>query len=173
VSRTKTVSHEGRHFWVFDEALGIWLKYLIEVVERRIQTNSMMWAEDYLEDWRVKASISDLGWHIGVWADAQKRDFLEASQEACDVLAQEPPLPLEEVATWSVLDDIPIVHRTGLWDDPIDVEPIVELGRAVMALIAGTLDDPPPGTWWLFGGHGGRKTIAMRVPWDYDAHRST
>jgi hypothetical protein len=164
VSLTTTISYDERFIWVLDEARAIWLKYLIEAVEQRSSRGAWSWMADELYDWRTVATLGDYAWSLGPWTDTQRDDFVDAAREARDALVAEPPLSLETVSRWVLLDDIPLVQRLGggVWDDPIDIRPILELGEAVVQLLRDTLSAPPPGEMWLFGFRGGRQTLKSR-----------
>jgi len=48
----------------------------------------------------------------------------------------------------------------------VDTAPVVELGRAMMALLSNELPEAPKGEAWLFGTPDGRSTIRMDTSWN-------
>jgi hypothetical protein len=161
VSRTTTISCGERVIYAFDEARAILLKYLLETVEPRIQQGTWLWMADEVDDWRVAATVGDFDWTLGPWTAAQQDEFADAAHQACLALAGEPQLQLATIAQWTLLDNRPLVQRLALWDDPIDTQPIVELGEAVVQLLRDTLPPPPPHARWLYGFRGGRRPMTI------------
>lgn len=56
------------------------------------------------------------------------------------------------------LDDL---HLSSRGVPKVFTAPVVELGRAILALVEGTLAAPPSGTAWFYGVPQGRTTIGM------------
>src|SRR4051812_3708296 len=52
VSHSTTIHFEDRFIWVFDEARGIWMKYVIEAVMCRASREPPTWMVEELESWR-------------------------------------------------------------------------------------------------------------------------
>jgi hypothetical protein len=76
-------------------------------------------------------------------------------------LAARVSIPAEEIVAWPLLDDLRI-HPRGATE--VLTAPVVELGRAVVALISGTLPGPPTDKAWLYGTDEARQTLGMRNP---------
>jgi hypothetical protein len=169
VSRTKTIEYAGRAVWVIDDALAVLMTYMLDALGDRDPSDQPAWLTEQIPDLRVTAGVSDYGWTIDRGSSltgARARELIALVEDACQRLASDHPIPLDEALTWKMLDDLPVIGRPNLWGDPINIEPVLELGRAIVALIDGTLEPPPAGTWWCFGWPSGRTTIRMNVAWD-------
>lgn len=155
VSKTKFIEYAGRKFWAYDVALHVFLKHLIDAAEASEQAHTA-WLSSAISDWRV-ACVPDLPLVIDTgWSPAQQQTFLTLAEEACTRLAERESIPAEEVVSWPILDDIRIFTRGAM---EVYTAPIVELGRAIIALVRGELPEAPEGQIWLYGAPGGRLTI--------------
>ncbi len=158
MTATKGISFEGRFFWAYDVAAGIFLKYLIDEAEASAYANEQ-WLSDAVRRWRLQAAITEFGLTLEEhWSSAQRQAFLELAEGACKKIATRESIPAEEVASWLLADDLHIFPRST---KGILTEPIVELGHAVVALVSGTLPRPPKGEAWFYGPPDGRSTIEM------------
>jgi hypothetical protein len=107
------------------------------------------------------ACISDYGLTLDeAWSEAQQQTFIAFAKEACERLANRESIPAEEIVAWPLLDDLRIFPRGAT---EVSTGPVVELGRAVIALISGTLPQPPAGMAWFYGTDEGRRTLGMRL----------
>jgi hypothetical protein len=159
LSKTKTVHYMGRSFWVYDVALGVFLKYLIDAAEASDQANAS-WLSALIPSWRQTACIGDIGLTLDAdWTAEQRRFFTALAEEACVAIEERVSIPAEEMLAWHVLDDEGIFPRGA---KEVFTAPIVELGRAVIALISGTLPEAPRGKAWLFGVDSGREELSLR-----------
>jgi hypothetical protein len=115
-----------------------------------------------ISDWRSVASIADIGLTLDEgWSPAQRRSFVALADDACARLAMRESIPAEEIVSWPLLDDLRIYPRGAA---EVLTAPVVELGRAIIALISGTLPETPTGsTDWLYGTDEGR-TMLGRMP---------
>jgi mannose-6-phosphate isomerase-like protein (cupin superfamily) len=154
MSKHLYVHHQDRGFWVYDVALGILLKFLIDEALARPAEEDRGWLDAEIAHWRVHAVISDFGLPIpDVWSDHQ-RDV--TSRTVCQRLAARGTVTAEEAEAWAILDG------TGVWtrgEPTVDVAPLVALGEALIALLEGTLPPPPEGTSWIYGSPGGRLLV--------------
>jgi hypothetical protein len=161
VSKTQFVKYSNNGFWAYDVALGIFLKHLIDAAEASDQAD-MPWLSDAMSWWRTVACISDYGLTLDEgWSEAQQQTFIALAEEACERLANRESIPAEEIVAWPLLDDLRIFPRGAM---EVSTGPVVELGRAVIGLVSGTLPEPPTGTAWFYGTDGGRQTLGMRLP---------
>jgi hypothetical protein len=165
VSKTKFVEYGNRGlrahgviplgFWAYDVALNVFLKYLIDAAEASDQANTE-WLSTAIADWRL-ACVPDYGLTLDAnWSTEQRQAFLALAEEACTRLAERESIPAEEIVSWPILDDIRIFTRGAM---EVYTAPIVELGRAIIALVRGELPEAPEGQIWLYGAPGGRLTI--------------
>jgi hypothetical protein len=159
MSKRKHVEYRGRAFWGYDVALGIFLKHLIDAAEPLITAPSNAWLGEGVSCWRTVATVGDIGLEIdSAWSAEQIGLFLGLAEQACNILATRDTISAEEIEAWPILDDLHIFPRGAA---EVRIAPVVELGRAVISLIDGTLPPAPTGEWWFFGTPEGRKTIRM------------
>jgi hypothetical protein len=145
VSKTKFVEYGDLNrplgdlphgFWVYDVGLDIFLKYLIDAAQASEQANTA-WLSSAISEWRLLA------------------------EDACARLEARESIPAEEIVSWPILDDLRIFTRGA---DEVFTAPIVELGRAIIALVSGQLPEAPEGQIWLYGAPEGRMTIGWNKP---------
>jgi hypothetical protein len=165
VSKTKFVEYGDRGprahgvirlgFWAYDVSLNIFLKHLIDAAEASEQANTV-WLSSAISDWRV-ACVPDFTLMLDAsWSPGQRQTFLDLAEEACAKLAARESISAEEIVSWPILDDIRIFTRGAT---EVFTAPIVELGRAIIALVRGELPEAPEGQIWLYGAPKGRMTI--------------
>ena len=158
MSKTQYVEYRTKGFWAYDVALGIFLKHLIDAAQASDQTD-VAWPSSSIAWWRVVACISDYGLTLDAdWSAAQRETFIALAEHACSNFARRVAIPTEEISGWPLLDDARILTRG---ETAVCTAPIVELGRAIIALVRGDLEDAPSGTAWFYGAPGGRRTIGM------------
>jgi hypothetical protein len=105
----------------------------------------------------VVACISDYGLTLDAsWSTAQRQTFIALAEDACARLAQRESIPPEDILSWRLLDDLRIFPRG---DGEMLTAPVVELGRAIIALVSGELPEAPDGETWFYGTTEGRCTI--------------
>lgn len=159
MSSTQFVEYQKHGFWAYDVALGVFLKHVIDAASSHDQGGSK-WLADATAWWRVVACVGDYGLRIdSEWSADQLAVFAELAHRACAQIAGAEVIHAADVASWKVLNNQTIFLRGAT---ELRTTPIVELGRAVIALVHGTLPEPPPGTCWYFGAPDGRSTIRMR-----------
>lgn len=162
MSKTKFVEFAGNGFWAYDVALGVFLKYVIDIAEASPKAGSV-WLSKRIPGWRVVACISDFGLRLDENRTATQRQFFIAfAEEACARLALRESIPAEEMLAWNVLNGKGIFPRGA---KEVQTGPVIELGRAIIALILGELPEPPEDTAWLYGWPEGRSTIGMIHGW--------
>jgi hypothetical protein len=57
---TKGIKFEGRFFWAYDVAAGVFLKHLIDEAEASEQADAP-WLSKAVSHWRVQAAITECG----------------------------------------------------------------------------------------------------------------
>lgn len=163
MSQTQTVIYGDRGFWAYDVAVGVFLKYLIDAAEADASAKSP-WLSDAVYSWRVSAVVSDYGLSLGEsWSPEQRKTFIDLVEKACAALATRDSIPANEITSWSFIDDKCIYPRGA---KEVLTRPVVELGRAVIALLCGELPEAPKGEAWFFGTPTGRSTIRMDRSWN-------
>ncbi len=163
MSKTQSVTYADRGFWAYDVAVGVFLKYLIDAAQASREANAP-WLCDGVASWRVRAVISDYGLRFdGRWSPEQRKTFIALAEEACAALVSRDSIPAKEITSWSFVDDLRI-HPRGA--NEVFTAPVIELGRAIIALLRDELPEAPKGEVWVFGTPTGRSTILMNPSWD-------
>jgi hypothetical protein len=158
VSRAQYVEHANGGFWAYDVTLGVFLKHLIYAAEASDQASSE-WLSSAISSWREVACISDYGRSLDArWSEAQQQSFVALTEVACARLAERTSIPAAEILAWPLLNDLHIFPRGAT---EVFTAPVVELGRAIMALVSGTLPEAPKGMTWFYTDIG-RQTRQMR-----------
>lgn len=156
MSKTQFVKYAGHGFWAYDVAVGVFLKYLLDVAQSSEDAN-LPWLSEAISNWRVWAVISDFGFTLDeCWSSEERKTFTVLADEACVALASRHSIASEEIVSWSFVDDLRI-HPRGA--EEVRTAPVVELGRAIIALISGELSEAPEGKIWLYGTPTGRDTL--------------
>jgi hypothetical protein len=123
------------------------------------------WLSEAVSDWRVLAIVGAN--HVltfnGNWSAEQRKTFIALAEKACTALATRDSIPAEEIANWHFLDNHRIDPRGA---KEVFTAPVVELGRAITALLCGELPKAPKGRAWYFGTQAGRSTVQMNTSWD-------
>lgn len=143
-----------REIWAYDGALSILLAQLLRDVEGIPPEHLPGWWESCVEELRLQARVSDLFFNVELGLGVEGREALAEmfDDTAARLLERTPRTPGQS-------DDWQLIFRG---DHAYDVGPVAELGRALAALLRGTLTAPAPGTLWLYGAPGGRTTISPR-----------
>lgn len=109
----------------------------------------------------LRRALPTMGFRLmTTWSFSEMQTFIKLSEHACSRLARRELIAAEEIESWSVHGDFKIFPRGSA---AIATGPVVELGRAIIALASGNLTEAPHGTWWLLGTLGGRQAIPMRT----------
>ncbi len=158
MSQTKYVKFANSGFYVYDVALGVFLKHLIDAAEASDQVKAA-WLSSAVQSWREAACIPDWGLSLDPsWSAEQRQTFLALANEACARLARRTSIPSEEIVGWRILDGLPIFPR-GVTE--VLTSPLVELGHALVALVSGELPQAPEGKAWLYGTPSGREMLGV------------
>ena len=154
MTHTQFVEFHDRGFWAYDVALGVFLKHLIDAAERR---HDEVWLSEVVSRWRVVATVSEYGLTIEPsWSSARVTIFVELVEEACARLSERHSIPADEIRAWRILEHQGVFPRGAA---AILTAPVIELGRAIIALAKGELPEAPPGTTWFYGTPTGRSTL--------------
>lgn len=117
-----------------------------------------------VSSWRVQAAITEFGLTLEEeWSSAQREIFIEVAEAACKKLETRESIPAKEIAGWPLTDDLRIFPRSAT---DVQTAPIIELGRAIVALVSGSLPRSPKGEAWFYGTPAGRSTIRMEPSWN-------
>jgi hypothetical protein len=162
MSKTKFVQYRDNGFWAYDVALGVFLKYVIDIAETSSMAGSV-WLSKRLPQWRVVACINDFGLRLDENRTAiQRQHFISFAEEACARLALRESIPAAEMLSWNVLEGEGIFPRGA---EQVETGSVIELGRATIALMSRKLPEPPEDAAWCYGFPEGRTTIGMRSGW--------
>jgi hypothetical protein len=160
VSGTTTVRFGDQYFWARDVGLSILVAETIGVIEGLSASERPWWLNAMLRDLRTVAVVPDFGLDVGAeWQGEQVDRLAGWIAEASRRLAARGAVTAAEAAAWQVDGDATVVWRGAA---AVDTGPIVQLGRATVALVRGTLPPPPPGHRWFYGDPGGPHTIRRR-----------
>ncbi len=163
MSQTQAVSYAKRGFWAYDVGVGVFLKYLIDAAEANGEANTP-WLSEAVSSWRIWAVVSDFGLTLdGNWSAEQRKTLIALAEKACAALATRKSIPAEEIISWPFVDDLRI-HPRGAKE--VTTAPVIELGRAIIALLCGELPEAPKGGAWMFGTPSGRSTLRMDASWN-------
>jgi hypothetical protein len=158
MTATKGIGFEGRFFWAYDVAAGVFLKHLIDEAEASEHADEP-WLSKAVSSWRVQAAITEFGLTLEEgWSSAHRQIFIKLAEGACKKLATRESIPADEVANWPLVDELRIFPRTA---KEVLTAPVIELGHAIIALVSGSLPRPPKGEAWFYGTPTGRSTIRM------------
>jgi hypothetical protein len=157
VSKTKYIKYANSGFWAYDVTLSVFLKHLIDAAEASDEARTERLSRD-ISFWRVVACIPDYGLSLDArWPDMQRQNFIALAEVACSLLTEKTSIPAAEIAAWPLFDDMHIFPRGAT---EVRTAPVVELGRAIIALISGTLPEAPSGMAWFYTDTG-RETLRM------------
>ena len=163
MSKIQPVTYGHSGFWAYDVAAGVFLKYLIDAAQASAEANTP-WVSEAVSSWRVCAVVGDFALSLGEnWPEDQRATFISLAQEACAALGARESIPAEEIVSWNFVDDYRI-HTRGA--KVVATAPVIELGRAMIALVCGELAQAPRAEAWIFGLPEGRSTIRMDASWD-------
>jgi hypothetical protein len=158
VSATVPVECGGRGIWARHVSLSL-LSY--EFLAAAPDTEGMPWLADLLEQLQVVGRVGgDLCLDLNLGLDDEQRKILSGMiEDAMRRLERRGVITAAEAAGMQLAPGDPVIWRG---EDRVATTPIVELGGALIALMAGTLPSAPAGTWWSIGWDGGWQTIRMR-----------
>jgi len=149
VSQKQAVILGDRWFWAYDVSLGVFLKHLVEVAERRLEGRVEPWLGQAVGDWRTAAVVADVGLTLAVdWSPVQKRVVAELVDAACALVEKRGVFPAFEIRKWTILDGL---HPSIRSADDVPAAPVVEVGRAIGALLTGRELTSPSEHEFIYG----------------------
>lgn len=163
MSQTQSVTYKRRGFGAYDVAVGVFLKYLIDAAEAGGEANAS-WLSETTSQWRVWAVVGECGFPLDErWSAEQQKTFINLVEKTCASLATRNAIPAQEIVSWPFVDNMRIDPRGA---KEVLTAPVVELGRAIIALLRDELPEAAEGEAWFFGAPTGRSTIRMDDSWD-------
>jgi len=161
VSATRYVEYGDRGFWAYDIILGVLVKHLVEAIEATGYSRAPF-LDKALHHWRL-TPILDIGFRLlKSWTPEQRQNVITFVDEACARLATRDAIPIGEIVSWPFPGDSRLPHR-GL--KQVRTASVIELGRAITALLRDELPKARKGEAWFFTDTG-RSTIGMDPSWD-------
>jgi hypothetical protein len=150
MSQTRYVRFGSNGFWLWDPVLGVFLKYLIDAAKASPEITKP-WLEEPMRGWCVAACVSDVGYVVDdEWSDDEREKFLGLAEEACAEIGKQEWFSFEEMLGWQILD------REGVFPrgDGVTAASVLDLGRAIIALVRGELPKASDGKEWFYGPYG-------------------
>src|SRR5438067_9081101 len=113
MTATKGIHFEGRFFWAYDVAAGVFLKHLIDEAEASEHADEP-WLSKAVSSWRLQAAITEFGLTLEEeWSSAQRAIFIELAEAVCQKLEQRESIPAKESASWPMTDKLRIFPRSA------------------------------------------------------------
>ena len=161
MSRSLYVDFRDNGFWAYDVASSVFLKFLIDAANERTAVDTDHWLSEAIQNWRVSAVISDLGFYLDDnWSQLQIDTVIKLCRTATEVIRAGGNIPASEIESWPILDDQRVFTRGH---DPVPSKAVARFGDAVISLLQITLPEPPDRHWWFFTLDENVDTIAMRA----------
>lgn len=139
---------DQRGFWTYDVTLSVLAAFVLEVDGDRAGAEVAPWSASWRHSLLVTACVPDLGLSIdGV--PPESREWVAATvDEAVARAISHRPVTESQARTWALFTESPIRWRG---ETVLPVEPVVDAGRALAALLRDTLRPPPDGHSWAIG----------------------
>jgi hypothetical protein len=106
----------------------------------------------------IRGSTGMLDLDLGL-TDEQRQVIVRLIEQAGERLSQRELITASEAAQLEIEPGVTVRWRPA---DAIPTEPILDLSRALAALVQGTLPHAPPGHWWCIGQGSDWQIIGMR-----------
>ncbi len=91
--------------------------------------------------------------------DEQRQVIVRLIEQAGERLSQRELITASEAAQLEIEPGVTVLWRPA---DAVPTEPILDLSKALAALVQGILPHAPAGHWWLIGLDSDRQIIGMR-----------
>lgn len=166
MARTTHVVYRRRAISVDSFRLAVWLKILIDEAEAGGLAEDPNWSVK-VDRLRRVAAVGDLlsfdpmeiaGRGVERWTDDQLEVLARLAREVATRLREQGELAYSVVDSWRI-GGHPIAGL-GVGTSPtVPLEPVVNTGTAVVALLSGNLPPEPPEGIWSFAGHDARPQV--------------
>ncbi len=154
MGRTTTIRYGGRGFWALDDALAVWRAFLVEELDRH-EDRAEPWVANLSAQWHRAAAISEFGAEIGSGTPEQISRLRDRATQARSNARIRGSLSEDDLRGWIILDDLPVAGAFSRAGTVVEIERVLEVADAFLALLDGTLPpDPPGGAWFLGSGRG-------------------
>ncbi|MEU7632918.1 hypothetical protein AB0C34_23515 [Nocardia sp. NPDC049220] len=161
MSRTSFVEIDGRGFWSLDDALGVWLAYLVEQADRHDRIEDGLLSEQ-VECWRVAAAITDCGCSVSIETEQQREwigEFADAARRAAVAAGD---ITEDRLREWMIVPDMAVSDGFSRTRGGIGVDRVLEVADGFIALVNGRFPADPPSGWWFLGTGAGMQVIKRR-----------
>lgn len=160
MSRTKFVEIGERGFWAVDDALDVWLAYLVEEVGDVGPGEG--WLGELVDQWRRAAAIGDYGVTVRSPVAAQRERLRWIAAGARRRVVEGGFVSVERLRQWVILADLTVSDGFSRTPGGVGVERILEVADGFIGLLEGTLPADPPNGWWYLGTGVGDSVIERR-----------
>jgi hypothetical protein len=148
------VTFSNRGFWTWDDALAVWLAYLVEEIDRHSDDDDG-WLTEMANAWRVAAAIPDLGAHVKTGTPEQLAALRLIVEAARKRAVEAGDLAIEDLRNWVIVDDLAVSQGFSRTGNQVELKRVLEVADASRSLLNGTLPpDPPEGAWFVGVGQG-------------------
>ncbi len=164
MSRTTTLTVGDRGFWALNDAFGVWLAYMVEEIERDGGPEDP-WLAALAEQWRVSSAITDFDADLTLDAPEQTPRIRAYAVAARRAAVNAGDITVQRLQHWMILPDIPVADGFSRTGDRVEVDRVLEVADAFIALLNGNFPpDPPTGAWFLGTGDGMRVIDYRKKP---------
>ena len=112
MTATQVINYEGRGFWAYDVAVGVFMKHLLDAAEKGGETHKP-WLSKAMLDWRVQAVVTESGFTIDEgWSVEERTAFIAMTEQACAALEARESIPVTEIVSWPFVDNLRIFPRS-------------------------------------------------------------
>ncbi|GAB4587059.1 hypothetical protein [Nocardia sp. IFM 10818] len=161
MSATKFVEIDGRGFWAVDDALDVWLAYLVDQLGNEPHTNDP-WLADLRDQWRRASALNDHSTTIDFDTRQHREQIRACARAARDAAVAAGDVSVDRLRRWLILDDIPVSDGFARRPDGVQLTRILEVADGFIALLDGRLPPDPPSGWWFFGTGEGMRELTRR-----------
>ncbi|MEV6563000.1 hypothetical protein AB0M22_45300 [Nocardia sp. NPDC051756] len=157
MSRTKFVGIDDRGFWAVDDALDVWLAYLVEAVGDA--GSAEVWLSDLVDDWRRGSALADIGVAMRLPVAVHRERVRGIAERARGAARAGGDVSVERLRQWVILGDSTVSDGFSRTPDGVGVDRILEVADGFLGLLNGTLAADPPHGWWYLGTGAGMSII--------------
>ncbi|MGV9408794.1 hypothetical protein ACWDOP_02675 [Nocardia sp. NPDC003693] len=159
MSSTKFVGIDGLGFWAVDDALDVWLAYLVGQIEPESLADDP-WFGGVHDQWRRAAALDDHGVTM-VIDNERQRDLIRACARAARSAAVDGgDIGPDRLRQWLILDGTAVSDGFARHPEGVVLTRILEVADGFIALLEGRLEPAPDGSRWHLGTGEGMRTIA-------------
>lgn len=161
VSSTKFVEIDGRGFWTVDDALDVWLAYLVEQLDRGDRAGDA-WLAGLDDQWRHAAAIADYGTTIELDTPEHRAWLREYAAAARRAAVEAGDITADRLRQWLILDDLAVSGGFSRRPGGVSLNRILEVADGFIALLDNQLPADPPSGWWFLGTGNGMAILHRR-----------